>query len=101
MILRRRFFALNLAGPASPLGRLQAATGRAKPLSSSAVERPKRDYWNDTPFYLTAKMNEACRERPAAIFRPIRPRKGRGPSVLARADLNPARIHLDNGWFLH
>lgn len=90
---RRRFFEMNLAGLAFPLARSRAATGRAKPQSSSAVEQPKRDYGNDWPLYLTAKMNEARRQRPAAIFRPVRPRKGAGRSLLARGDLNPARIH--------
>ncbi len=61
MLSRRKFLQTNVAGLASPL---RASPGRYEAVlvesgASSSGAEPKRDYSNDWPHYLTAKMNEA------------------------------------------
>ncbi len=69
MLSRRKFLQTNVAGLAFPLARSRAA-GRAEPANrdpSPSGATSKRDYWNDWPLYLTAKVNEARAQRQAVL----------------------------------
>ncbi|HEV2351192.1 MAG TPA: alpha/beta fold hydrolase [Terriglobia bacterium] len=66
MITRRKFLQTNAAGIALPL----AASGALPPAARMAPEtKPERDYWNDWPLYLTAKVNAARAQRKAELER--------------------------------
>ncbi len=77
MLSRRKFLQSNVAGLAFPLaGSVAKAAGpqsgtalpeSTQELSSPPIASAKRDYWNDWPLYLTAKMNEARARRKAAL----------------------------------
>jgi len=66
MISRRKFLQTNAAGLALPLAR-GGALGHAAKISPAQETLPDRNYWNDWPDYLTAKMNSARALRMAAL----------------------------------
>lgn len=65
MISRRKFLQTNAAGLALPLAGSGALPSAA--MISPAEAAPDRDYWNDWPLYLTAKVNAARALRLAAL----------------------------------
>ncbi len=67
MFSRRRFLQANALGLTLPLAgsHVPARAEAAAPPSPPTVA--KRDYWNDWPLYLTAKVNEARARRKAAL----------------------------------
>lgn len=66
MISRRKFLQTNAAGLALPLARGGALAQPAK-ISPAQETLPDRNYWNDWPNYLTAKMNSVRALRMAAL----------------------------------
>ncbi len=80
MTTRRKFLTTNLAGAAGwALGSQSAALGsdQSSESAGSAI-RPRRDFWNDWPSFLTSQMEEARRQRRAdlaAIHSPAQARQ--------------------------
>lgn len=68
MISRRKFLQTNAAGLALPLAGSAGLPATAK-ISLEQETSPDRDYWNDWPLYLTAKVNAARAQRKAALER--------------------------------
>jgi cephalosporin-C deacetylase-like acetyl esterase len=69
MLSRRRFLQTPAAGLALSLAKTQALA-QAEPAKATSALPPaaaKRDYWNDWPLYLTAKVKEARARRKAAL----------------------------------
>jgi len=69
MLSRRRFLETNVAGLALPAARRSARAtadliGTSGPTANTS---PERDYWNDWPRYLTARVNAARAQRKAVL----------------------------------
>ena len=67
MVSRRRFLQANAIGLALPLAGSRAQAQVGAPKTALPPSAAKRDYWNDWPLYLTAKVNEARAQRKAAL----------------------------------
>jgi cephalosporin-C deacetylase-like acetyl esterase len=64
MVSRRRFLQANVLGLTVPLAGSGTLAQSAPPAVAPVA---KRDYWNDWPLYLTAKMNEARARRKGVL----------------------------------
>ncbi len=87
MLSRRKFLQANVAGLTVPIvGSVARAAGRASAAESPAPTASiTRDFWNDWPQYLTAKMNEARARRKAALAAVRTPEQARQRVEMIRA----------------